>query len=121
MVSNTDRIREQYKQLGATETDTAWLDQEEVIATEGIQVQAANWPAFSLFLACSRQWDSAISPLGEVVRMGLRWSDVETRAKRMPECRALNEEETDQLWRDITVLQNHALEAFAELRDEQQR
>jgi hypothetical protein len=118
-VSDTGRVREQYRKLGASEEDLAWLDQEDEVAREGILIMECNWPVFSLFLACSRQWDSLISPLGEVIRMGMRWDQVEVRARHMPECRALDEEDTDQLWRDITVLQNHALEAFAELRDEQ--
>lgn len=104
--------------MGATDADLAWLDEEEAQATDGILIYEPNWPVFSLFLACSRQWLSQFAPNGKLIRLGLDWQQLETRAKHMPEIRALSETEADQLWADLNTLQNAALEAFAEQRDD---
>ena len=114
MVSNTDRIREQYRAMGASNADLAWLDEQEQQATEGILIYEQNWPVFALFLACSRQWLTQIAPNGKLIRLGMDWNQVEIRARHMPEIRALSQTDTDQLWRDLNTLQHHALETFAE-------
>lgn len=112
---------EQYRQMGATEADIAraGLTEQEQIAREGITVLAPNWPVLRLFMACSQQWRTGISPMGRLVRTGLSWPDVEIRARHLPETRHLDEEQADRLWADIETLQNAALECMQELRNEQ--
>lgn len=113
------RIRAQYQAMGIADQDLAWLDDEAEQQREGVTILAPNATVFDLFLACAKQWEVAISPMGHIVRTGLRWPDVETRARHLPRCRGLNEAETDRLWRDLETLQAHALEKFAEMMDEQ--
>lgn len=117
---NVERMKEQARQIGATEADIErmGLNDQEAIAREGIIIYEPNIPAWSLFLACSNQWYTESPGLsGRIIKTGLRWPDIETRARYLPECRALNETETDRLWQDITTLQNAALECMAEQRD----
>ena len=118
-----DRAKAQARQMGASEADIAnmGLNDQEKIAREGIIVFEPNLPVFNLFMACSSQWATESPGMGgRIIKTGLRWPDVETRARYLPEVRALNEEQTDQLWRDITTLQNHALTAMQELREYEQ-
>lgn len=115
---NVDRMKEQARQMGADADALArmGLDEAEQEADQGITLLVPNLPAFMLFTACSHQWDTVIAPNGRVIKNGLRWPDVEVRARHLPECRALSEPDTDRLWRDITTLQNAALEYLAEQR-----
>ncbi len=108
---NVDRMREHARQMGATpEAMTRMgLDDAEEQASAGVTLLEPNLPAFLLFAACDKQWETSIAPDGKFIRHGLRWPDVETRARYMPECRALDEQQTDQLWIDITTMQNAAL------------
>lgn len=114
-------MKEQARQMGASQADIEkmGLNDQEEIAREGITVLAPNWPPLKLFMACSHQWETLISPTGRLIKTGLRWPDVECRARHLPECRALDEAATDTLWSDIATLQNAALECMQELRNEQ--
>ncbi len=116
-------MKDQARQMGASAADIEklGLNDQERIATEGILLLEPNIPVFNLFMSCAAQWDTAISPVGRLIKTGLRWPDVETRARYMPEIRALDEANTDRLWRDITTLQNHALSCMAELREHEKR
>jgi len=113
-------MKEQYRRMGASEEDIekAGLNEQEAIAREGIHVFKANLPVLQLFMGCANQWQVVVTPRGQLIRTGLDWQQVETRARYLPECRALDEAETDRLWKDITIMQNAALECMAELRDE---
>ncbi|WP_286694973.1 DUF1799 domain-containing protein [Spongiibacter sp. UBA1325] len=100
--------------MGASEADLAWLDEQAQQAAAGIVIYEQNWPVFTLFLACSRQWLTTMTPDGKLLRLGLDWAQVEVRARYLPELRGLNQANTDQLWHDLNTLQHHALETFAE-------
>ena len=115
-------MKAQYRQMGATEADIerAGLNEQEAIAREGITVLQPNLTVFLLFMACANQWQVVVTPRGQLVRTGLDWQQVETRARYMPDCRELNQEQTDQLWKDITTMQSAALDCMAELRNDEQ-
>src|SRR5690606_3591293 len=73
-VMDVGRMIEQYRAMGATEADIAraGLTEQDEIAREGITVLAPNWPALRLFMACSHQWHTVISPVGRLIKTGLR-------------------------------------------------
>lgn len=119
---DVDRVKEQYRAMGATDADIekAGLNDQEAIAREGQIILQPNLVAWNLFSFCQNQWDTVISPMGRVIKIGLRWTDVDVRASKVAAVSALDETETEQLWRDLNTMESAALEAMRELRERDQ-
>ncbi|MBL4782990.1 MAG: hypothetical protein JKX92_12180 [Porticoccaceae bacterium] len=65
-------------------------------------------------MACQNQWFQLLAPMSsERIRTGLRWAEVESRARNLAEYRQLSRSAKDQLWLDLEVLQNAALQTWA--------
>jgi hypothetical protein len=117
---DVERMTKQARELGASAADIAMmgLNQQEQDAKEGITVYRENWPVYQLFTACGTQWHTAGPGLGKhIIKTGLNYAAVEIRARHLPDTRALDDDATDQLWRDLHTLETAALEIWAELRE----
>ena len=82
--------------------------------SQNYRVLSQNRVAVQLFTACSTKWQQVAVPGVGLVRICLLMDQVETRARYMPEVRALSETQLDELWQQIDCLEQSALKEWEE-------
>jgi hypothetical protein len=96
--------------LGASETDIQAFSKQ---SPGGIELLRANAISVSAFFAISTCWAQAISPMGKIIRTGLRWADVAARIERIRQYRDLDDTGRDRVWSDLSVMERAALQELS--------
>lgn len=96
--------------LGASETDIQAFRRQ---APGGIELLRANVISVSAFFATSTCWAQMISPMGKIIRTGLRWADVAVRIERIRQYRDLDDAGRDRVWSDLGVMESAALQEMS--------
>lgn len=100
--------------MGCTESDIQqWIERQN-LGQPTQEIWPINLPSVLLFFACSNAWNFILLPNGTRLRTGLRWSDVEARARRMPKLRALADDDNDRVWADLNIMESEVLTAQSE-------